>query len=144
MAKHVVAPAASIPPNTRKLFEVAGRSIGIFNVGGAFYALRNRCPHQGAALCEGPTGSFISSSGPGNYVLSRPGEMLRCPWHGWEFDLRTGQSLFDPQGVRVKRYEVEVVPGENLDRPAPGLEKGPFVAEHYPVTIEEDYLVVEI
>lgn len=144
MAKHVVAPASEIPPGSRKIVELAGRSVGIFNVGGTYFALRNRCPHQGAALCEGPVGSFIASSGPGDYVVSRAGEMLRCPWHGWEFDLKTGQSWFDPRRVRVKSYDVAVVPASQLIPPQPGLSPGPYVAEHYPVSVEQDYVVVEL
>ena len=108
MTKHVVGTVAEIPPGSRKIVELAGRSIGIFNVGGEFFALRNRCPHQGAALCEGPLGSFITSPTPGQYEMSRVGEILRCPWHGWEFDLRTGQSWCEPESVRVKRYNVMV------------------------------------
>ena len=53
MARHVVARVDEIPPGERKIVEVAGRSIGVFNVGGEFFALRNRCPHQGGPLCEG-------------------------------------------------------------------------------------------
>ena len=74
---------------------------------------------------------------PGQYRLSRKGEMLRCPWHGWEFDIRTGQSWCDPDSVWVRRFEVTVQPGEQLA-------KGPYVAETFPVSIEDDYLVVEL
>ena len=42
---------------------------------------------------------------------TRSNEIIRCPWHGWEFDLRTGQSWFDPRAVRVRRYDVSVEPG---------------------------------
>ncbi len=144
MTKHVVAAVAEIPPGEKKIVEVAGRSIGVFNVGGKFFALRNRCPHQGAALCEGKLSSLVDSTGPGDYKVSRTGEILRCPWHGWEFDVRTGQSWFDPKAVRVKSYEVAVIPGKSLTPPAPGLLPGPYVAETFPVTVEQDYLVVEL
>jgi 3-phenylpropionate/trans-cinnamate dioxygenase ferredoxin subunit len=144
MAKHVVAPVAGIPPGTRKLVEVAGRSIGVFNVGGRFYAIRNRCPHQGAALCTGTLGSAVSSERPGEYAMSREGEILRCPWHGWEFDVATGQSWFDPQKVRVKAYETTVAPGAALVPPVPGMLPGPYVAETFPVSVEEDYVLVDV
>lgn len=144
MAKHLVGTVAEIPPGGRKIVEVAGRAIGVFNLGGEFFALRNRCPHQGAALCEGKLGSCVSSQAPGHYEMSREGEILRCPWHGWEFDVRTGQSWFDPKSVRVKSYEVAVVPGRNLVPPAPGLSPGPYVAETYPVAVEQDYLFVNL
>jgi nitrite reductase/ring-hydroxylating ferredoxin subunit len=138
MARYVIATTAEIPPGGRKIVEVAGRSIGIFNVDGEFLALRNRCPHQGGPLCEGGLSGLLEAMTPGEYHYSRNGEMLRCPWHGWEFDLRTGQSWFDPGRTRVRRYQVSVEPA------ASGLAPGPYVAETYPVSVEEQYVVVEI
>jgi 3-phenylpropionate/trans-cinnamate dioxygenase ferredoxin subunit len=83
---------------------------------------------------------------PGEYRYSRPGEMLRCPWHGWEFDVRTGRSWFDPARTRVRRFEVAVesgcAVGEGLT--ALGGEPGPSVAETYPVRVEERYVVVDV
>ncbi len=148
MAKYVVATVDEIPAGQRKIVEVAGRSIGVFNVGGEFFALRNRCPHQGGPLCLGPLGGLVSSSGPGEYTISRQGEILRCPWHGWEFDIRTGQSWFDPTGVRVRRYAVTVegdeARGDEALVPSAGLEQGPFVAETYPISVEQRRVVVDI
>jgi 3-phenylpropionate/trans-cinnamate dioxygenase ferredoxin subunit len=108
MATHVVAPAAEIPPGSRRIVEVEGRSIGVFNVGGTFHALRNACPHQGAPLCEGSVQGTALPSRPGEHRWARDGEILRCPWHGWEFDVTTGRSLFEPRATRVKCYEVTV------------------------------------
>ena len=144
MTRHVIGLASEIPPGGRKIVELAGRSIGVFNLGGEFFAIRNRCPHQGAALCTGQLGSAVTSPGPGRYDVHREGEILRCPWHGWEYDVRTGQSWFDPKGVRVKAYETVVAPGSSLVPPAPGLEPGPYVAETYPVSVEENYVLVEV
>ena len=164
MPKYLIAPVADFPAGTRKLVEVAGRSIGVFNVGGEFFALRNRCPHQGGPLCEGRLAGFVESDGPGDLRHSRPGEILRCPWHAWEYDIRTGQSYFNPSVVRVRQFDVSVEGGTDVDResPAPAAEvmviegtgtrtagqsrilKGPFVAETYPVSVDEQYVVVEI
>jgi 3-phenylpropionate/trans-cinnamate dioxygenase ferredoxin subunit len=69
--------------------------------------------------------------------VSRQGEFLKCPWHGWEFEIATGQSYCDPKGTFVKAYKIEVEPGAELA-------KGPFVAESFPVTVDNDYLVVEM
>ncbi|MFL5802061.1 MAG: Rieske (2Fe-2S) protein [Roseiflexaceae bacterium] len=147
MTRYIVATVEEIPPGGRKIVEVAGRSIGVFNLGGVFFALRNRCPHQGGPLCSGSLGGLISAPRPGEYHYSRAGEMLRCPWHGWEFDIRTGQSWFDPARVRVRRYEV-TVEGEQTgaaDRaPPPGLACGPYVAETYLVAVEQRHVVVEV
>jgi 3-phenylpropionate/trans-cinnamate dioxygenase ferredoxin subunit len=134
----VVGTVDEIPPGGRKIVQVAGRSIGVFNVGGDFLAVLNRCPHQGGPLCLGNTHGFLRSAAVGEFDYSRPGEVLRCPWHGWEYDLRTGQSWFDPATVRVQPFDVRVESGAAV------LQKGPYVAETYPVTVEREYLIVEI
>ena len=148
MARTVVATVEEIPPGGRKIVEVAGRSIGVFNVDGEYFALRNRCPHQGGPLCSGKLAGLVQSTVPGDYSYSRPGEMLRCPWHGWEYDIRTGQSWWDPGRTRVRSYDVTIEAGGQLDQdataPAPGLEKGPYVAETYPVSVERQYVVVSV
>lgn len=144
--KYVVATVDEIPPGERKVVEVAGRSIGVFNLQGEFFAIRNRCPHQGGPLCQGRAAGLVASSAPGEYSYTRPGEIIRCPWHGWEYDLKTGQSWFDPRSVRVRAYEVTVAPGQELVS-EPGMEgfvKGPYVAETYPVSVEKSYVVVEV
>jgi nitrite reductase/ring-hydroxylating ferredoxin subunit len=142
MATYVVATVDEIPPGGRKILSVGGRSIGVFNVGGEYFALLNRCPHQAGPLCEGKQHGLLEADVPGEYRYSRPGEILRCPWHGWEYDLRTGQSWFDPAKVRVRRYEAGVQPGSALL--ANGWQPGPYVAETFPVTVEQEYVVVEM
>ena len=97
MARHVIAPVDELPPGTRKFLTIDERPIAIFNIKGEFFGLLNRCPHQGAALCEGPLIGLAQSSDPGEIEYTRLGEILRCPWHGWEFDIRTGQSYCDPK-----------------------------------------------
>lgn len=146
MPKHIVATVDEIPVGGRKLVEVAGRSIGVFNVNGEFFALRNSCPHQGGPLCSGRISGFLTAAKPGEYTYSRRGEILRCPWHGWEFDVKTGQSWFDPDKTRVRNYKVtvEAAPPVSAESDLPGLEKGPYVAETYPVTVERPYVLVEI
>ncbi len=129
--KHVVAPAAEIPPGARRIVTLEGRSIGVFNVAGELFALRNACPHQGGPLCQGVLSGFAVPGLPGEYRYVRRGEILRCPWHGWEFDVRTGQSYFDPARTRVQTYPVELVPG-------------PYEAETYQVTVEGDLVVVDL
>ena len=108
MTRHVVCTTDDLPPGARRIVEVDGRSIGVFNVAGDYLAIRNRCPHQGGPLCEGVQVGELTSDLPGDYEYSRPGEIIRCPWHGWEFDLRTGASWFDPARRRVRSYKVEV------------------------------------
>jgi 3-phenylpropionate/trans-cinnamate dioxygenase ferredoxin subunit len=137
MSRHVVAPVSDIPPGNRKLFTVKGRPIAIFNLDGEYFGLLNRCPHQGGSLCAGVTTGLLESPQPGTYVYSRKGEIIRCPWHGWEFDIKTGQSYCDPERIRTKAYPVAAEPGKTVV-------EGPYVAETVPVRVEEDYIVVDV
>jgi 3-phenylpropionate/trans-cinnamate dioxygenase ferredoxin subunit len=134
--RQVIARTGDVPPGTCKLVTVNGREIGVFNLEGRYFALANRCPHEGGPLCQGRVGPLVRSSGPGDYRLDREPNFLRCPWHGWEFDIRTGQSWCDPQSTRARLFQVTVESGESLA-------KGPYVAETFPVSVEEEYLVLE-
>ena len=148
--KYVVATVDEISPGERKIVDVGGRSIGVSNVQGEYFAVLNRCPHQGGPLCRGETLGFLRSGEVGEFHYSRAGEIVRCPWHGWEYDLRTGQSWFDPARVLVRRYDVSVEPGAQLlteVKTPPGMEglqPGPYVAETYPVSVDQQYVLVEI
>jgi len=137
VSRQVVAKASDIAPGTCKHVTVKGREIGIFNLNGDYFALADRCPHAGGPLCRGNIVALVQSDGPGHYRLARHKEFLRCPWHGWEFDIRTGQSWCDPTSVRARQFQVSVEPGEKLV-------KGPYVAETFAVSVEEEYLVVEL
>jgi len=107
VTRYVVCKADELPPGERKIVEVNGRSIGVFNVNGAYYALRNLCPHKGAELCKGRLTGMLVGDSPQELCYERDGEILRCPWHGWEFDVATGKMVIQP-GMRVKTYEVSV------------------------------------
>lgn len=146
MGKHIVAPVAELPPGTRKRITVEGRNIAVFNVGGEFFAINDRCPHEGGSLCAGKLSGLTVSSAPGEYEFTRAGEFIRCPWHGWEFDLRTGRSVCDPRTMRVRLYEVRVEHGDEVledARTDEQLEKE-LVAETFSVSVEDDYVVVEV
>ncbi len=74
-----------------KTVEVQGKAIALFNVGGKIYALDNTCLHQGGPLGEGRL----------------EGEVVTCPWHMWEFNVRTGEKVGEPS-LRVATYPVQV------------------------------------
>lgn len=128
--KYVVGRAAEIPPGSRKIVEAGKRSIGVFNVGGEFYGIRNRCPHQGGPLCEGSLVGVLESDQPGDYRYEDPASIVICPWHRWEFDVRTGRSWCDPDHHRVRSYQVAVEEEAS--------------AETYSVSVEDQYVVVEV
>ena len=136
MTRHVVATIDEIPAGARKVVTVAGREIVIFNLDGDYVGILNRCPHQGGKLCDGVVTGLITSDEPGQIRYDRSGEVIRCPWHGWFFDLRTGQSWGEPECVKTQNYNVAVAHGNELV-------EGPYQAETIDVTTERQYVVVE-
>jgi 3-phenylpropionate/trans-cinnamate dioxygenase ferredoxin subunit len=130
-----------IPPGARKIVEVARRSIGIFNIGGEFFALRNRCPHMGAELCRGRIWGTVRASTPGSFDYTPDGAVLSCPHHGWEFQIRTGRSVCDPERLRSTTYPVDVDKGSNiLAADTAGL----LMNEDIPVQPDSGYLILDL
>jgi 3-phenylpropionate/trans-cinnamate dioxygenase ferredoxin subunit len=103
--RHVVATAAELPAGGRKVVTVNGHEIGVFHVGGGYYALLNRCPHRAGPLCKGRLRPLVISTAGTQLGYERESEILKCPWHQWEFDIKTGQALYDAK-LRVKTYRV--------------------------------------
>jgi len=132
MARYVVGRAADMPPGSRKIVTAAGRSIGVFNIRGRFYALRNRCPHQGAPLCLGKIKGTTLPGKPYEYVYGREDEIIQCPWHGWEFEIQTGRTYFNPHKMRAQTYEVTV---------GQGGDEG-VALETFPVTTEDGLVIL--
>ena len=95
------------------LLDVAGRDVGVIRLStGEMRAVRNRCPHKGAPICRGIVGGTWPPSGPENLQFDRAGEILVCPWHGWEYDLQTGEELFQTSPTRLLMYPVTVENGQ--------------------------------
>jgi nitrite reductase/ring-hydroxylating ferredoxin subunit len=91
MAFVKVASTTDVAPGTAKCIEAGGKQIALFNVDGAFHAIDNLCLHRGGPLAEGEIeGTFVT-----------------CPWHGWQYDVTTGQNVLDDD-EGVARYEVKV------------------------------------
>jgi nitrite reductase/ring-hydroxylating ferredoxin subunit len=147
--RYAVAKTVDVPPGARVIVVVARRSIGIYNVRGRYYAIRNHCPHQGGPLCRGTTSGltkarFIEGAAP-EVEIEREGEIVKCPWHGWQFDLRTGSAVFG-EGVRVAIYKTY---GERIASAAVDgddfvdVEMAPAV-ETYRTSVEGGLVIVEI
>ena len=93
MSKFVaVAKLADLEPGTCVSVEAEGRGVALFNVEGTIYAMDNTCPHAGGPLGEG--------------ILT--GDVVECPWHGWRYNVRTGERLENPD-FSVGCYNVQVV-----------------------------------
>ncbi len=89
--------ACDLAPGTGTEVSVGGRAVAVFNVGGMFYAIGNTCLHRGGPLGQG----FLE------------GAAVTCPWHGWSFDVTSGENVVNPE-LKVASYEVKVEEGQVL------------------------------
>jgi nitrite reductase/ring-hydroxylating ferredoxin subunit len=87
-----VAKINDLEPGQGMLVEVEGKEIALFNCDGNYYAIDNECTHVGGPLCEGEL----------------EGDVVICPWHGAEFNVKTGEVLSAPATKSVKSYKVHV------------------------------------
>jgi 3-phenylpropionate/trans-cinnamate dioxygenase ferredoxin subunit len=94
-----------------RVVDVAGRKIGVVSSGEEFYAVIDRCPHMAASMTAGTVSGTFVPAGAHEYVYAKHDKVIRCPWHGWEFDLETGRSLLEPERVGLKTYPVTVEDG---------------------------------
>jgi nitrite reductase (NADH) small subunit len=95
MAEHPIGHVSDFKDGDKKVFIVDGIEVGIFQLGGTFYAWRNICPHQGGPVCQGRIFRRVVQDvdAEGKVHGRRYNENIRhivCPWHGGEFDIRSG------------------------------------------------------
>jgi nitrite reductase/ring-hydroxylating ferredoxin subunit len=110
-----VAEVSSFPAGESRIVETDGQiSIGVFNVDGEYHALLNKCLHQNGPLCEGAVEPELVAEwpGPGHRVTEEYGTefVVKCPWHGWEYDLESGRLLRD-EDIQVPVFETTVDDG---------------------------------
>ncbi|TVX99392.1 Rieske (2Fe-2S) protein [Paenibacillus cremeus] len=105
--RYLAARVEEFEKKDRMIVELKGIEIGLFLVNGNYYAWRNICPHAAAPICEGVVCGTRLPSQVYQYEYGRDKEILRCPWHGWEFGLTDGKHLVE-SGVRLRGYAVEV------------------------------------
>ena len=110
--RHRVGRVDEFPPGRMRLFTLEGRSVGVVNAQGRFYAVLNVCPHELAPVCEGSVSGTLLPSAPGEAEYGLEGVILRCPWHGYEFDLSNGgRAAFTSFRGRLRMYDVVVDDG---------------------------------
>jgi 3-phenylpropionate/trans-cinnamate dioxygenase ferredoxin subunit len=101
MGMHIIGRADEIPVGGRRILTVDGREIGVFNVGGRLFALLNDCAHLGGPVCTGEVMGKLTAEvlpdGEMREFFTQEGEIVACPWHGWEFEIPTGAWLADPR-----------------------------------------------
>ena len=108
LMKVVVARVDDFPDGDRKIIDVNGRSVGVFRIGSTFYAMRNQCPHHHGPLCIGHIMQRAVSDAPGQVTMTDGVPLIACPWHGWEYDLETGQSWLGPGHVDARKYDIAI------------------------------------
>lgn len=99
-------PEAAVPNDRFAILEIVGSQIGVIRSAHGYHAIRNWCPHRGAPVCSGWITGTMLPSAPSALDWGMDGVVLRCPWHRWEFDLRTGRTLFDIDRRRLVTYSV--------------------------------------
>ena len=82
---------SELAPGAHRVAEASGHPVALFNVNGTIYCLDNTCLHRGGPVGEGEL----------------EGDIVTCPWHGWQYNVRTGENLFDP-AVKLATHEVRV------------------------------------
>lgn len=107
--EYVVARAGELAPGGSKIVTVRMLQIGLFRIGDDYYALPNVCTHQFGPLCEGKIGPAIIANAQTDWQpsLAYDNEIIACPWHGLEFQIKTGQCLAYPH-VRLRRFPTRV------------------------------------
>lgn len=103
-----------------RIVQVHGREVGIVKWRGEFFALRNQCPHMLAPICKGSVGAVMNLNGlVGTITLDGDRPVIGCPWHGWQFSLRTGQAIWGER-LRVQTFPTQCQAGRVLiDVPEP-------------------------
>jgi nitrite reductase (NADH) small subunit len=106
--KHLVCKLTEIQPGEKMLVNINKKSIIVArNSEEELTAFYSRCPHHGADLNRSFLTYETASNEPGKYEICKDNEMIRCPWHGFEFDTKSGCSIVDTK-LRLKTFKVSI------------------------------------
>jgi nitrite reductase/ring-hydroxylating ferredoxin subunit len=109
MAEWFVAKSSEMKDGDRRIVTAGRREIGVFLKDGKFYAYSNTCLHQGGPACEGLLINNVVDiiNSDRTYQGQTFGDELHfvCPWHGWEYDIKTGECVGDRK-LRLRKYDV--------------------------------------
>lgn len=109
MVEHDIGSVREWQPGDRRRMDLGGRAVCVVRTEESYFAINDTCPHHGASLSLGTIGGTMLASKPQCYEYGLDNAVIRCPWHGWEFELSTGRAMFNPDGMRVRTYPVRVV-----------------------------------
>lgn len=110
MTEWYVAKVSELGEGKSKLVHAGEIQIGVYRNEGIYYAYENMCRHQGGPACEGSLVGKVQviladDKSVAEERFSEEELHIVCPWHGWEYDLETGESVADKR-FRLRRYEV--------------------------------------
>jgi nitrite reductase/ring-hydroxylating ferredoxin subunit len=147
--RFVVGPVSEFADGERRIVKAGVRSNGVFRIGDSFYGIRNRCPHQGGPLCTGHVlGDAVAEQPGADARVTTDPLRVACPWHGWEYDLRTGQSFMGPGEPGVRSYGASTATGgallAELESEPAQLRPGPYTAETFEVRVEDEFVVLHV
>lgn len=108
---HYVVPKSDLEEGKRVVTDVKGREVAIFNIDNEYYAIGSHCPHMGGPCAEGLLTGYFGADEDGKLEYSRENEIVCCPWHGWEFDIKNGNHLGGTK-KRLLTYDVIVEDGD--------------------------------
>lgn len=107
--------ADAFPVDRVQIVTAGRREIGVVRrADGTVQAVRNWCPHKGAQICKGQLTGTTLPGPPGTLEWGRDGEILRCPWHGFEFEMATGARPYVESRMRLRVYPARIENGEIL------------------------------
>lgn len=98
---------AEVAVGKPRIVTIGRISVGIFQLDDGYAALLNICPHRAGQLCEGPVCGTTRHTDRAEFIYERAGELIRCAWHGWEFDIRSGKCLVDEK-LKARIFPVHV------------------------------------
>lgn len=115
MAEVMVGKVSDFKPRDRKVIAAGGKEVGVFRLGTRFYAWENRCAHAGGPVCQGKIMNRVeeiidAERRSVGMRFSRRQINIVCPWHGYEYDIRTGCHQGNPE-VRLKPVKVKLKGG---------------------------------
>jgi nitrite reductase/ring-hydroxylating ferredoxin subunit len=110
MAENFIGKASEFKDGDRRIVRLGETEIGVFRADGQFYAYSNYCLHQGGPACEGLTIArveerILADKTSRGLYFSEVAMHFVCPWHGYEYDMRTGECVAD-RSLKLKRYQV--------------------------------------
>jgi 3-phenylpropionate/trans-cinnamate dioxygenase ferredoxin subunit len=109
--QHALFPLAELEPGQKRVVDVEGIEVLVIrDLDGGVYAIRDRCAHSGARLSYGRLFERVEGPDVDQYEMTDE-LVIRCPWHGYEYELGSGRCIADPRRVRVRSYPVTVEDG---------------------------------